>query len=108
MRKPNAWFQIAGENWIAGDEWAAVGPAAMGAFVGLVPTALDIIFESGASVLRRYLAEHPVEFARNFAEGVLGVAGGLHGADEDVAGVGVAGGDDVAAGHEATGASADE
>jgi hypothetical protein len=45
----DGWFEIAGSNWMNCDYLAAVGPAAMGAFVDLVPVALQIISEGFAA-----------------------------------------------------------
>ena len=42
QQQANCWYAIAGELWMAGDEFAAVGPALLGAFVEGIPIAADV------------------------------------------------------------------
>jgi RHS repeat-associated protein len=48
-KQADAWYEIAGTNWMNCDYLAAVGPAALGAFVDLVPVAVQIISEGFAA-----------------------------------------------------------
>jgi RHS repeat-associated protein len=49
----DTWYEIAGTNWMNGDKWAAVGPAAMGAFVEAVPLALEVLSYFDGAIIAR-------------------------------------------------------
>lgn len=63
-QQADAWYQVAGENWLHGDHLAAVGPAVMGALVDFFPSAIDLIatFYKPAVILRTERHGPPPKF----------------------------------------------
>lgn len=69
----DAWYMIAGENWLCGDKLAAVGPAAMGAFVELFPYALEtILLQVPVGVVTRIERHGPPPVFQRHAHGLTG------------------------------------
>lgn len=69
----DAWYQVAGENWLNGDYLAAVGPAALGALVEVVPIAVELAATLGGPAMIERIERHgPPPFFKRHAHGWTG------------------------------------